>query len=393
MVTMNGDVRVYTQTEISEAAGFTESSGRGWIKDLGGYISPIKGVYGRGKHYDEEAKQKLIEVKRMRDNGYNRKQIIDQLKNGIAPNNIEVYTPKLIKKTEVNVSDVLEVSNEQRLIDTIPLPKELTIDILEILADGNTRVMKKITEAIIQKHNLTEEQISVFYPNNRERVLGKRIRNVRYSLKSEGYIDEVSEGAYAITNKGLKLLSKDVTMIDKEVKKVEKVVDPHDLIKENINLSNKALQKELLAQIQKMDWLDFEKIVLKLLEAMGYGKGSLTPRSNDEGIDGVMQKDYFGRDKVYVQAKRYKNGNKVGREDAQKFIGALSGQNASFGLIITTSDFASTVPEFLAKAKNFDIYTINGKELVDYMIEFNIGVTVKETYVLKEVDFSIFNED
>lgn len=125
---------------------------------------------------------------------------------------------------------------------------------------------------------------------------------------------------------------------------------------------------------------------------MGYGgadgSGRVTPRSNDGGIDGVIDQDILGLRRVYIQAKRYKDGNTVGRPDVQSFVGALTGK-ADGGVFITTSQFTDGAKEYAEKV-GLQVVLIDGARLTKLMIQFGVGVQVRETYKVVEIDEDFF---
>ena len=145
----------------------------------------------------------------------------------------------------------------------------------------------------------------------------------------------------------------------------------------------------------KMDPFRFEQLVVDLLFAMGYGgsreeAAKITKKSNDEGIDGVINEDRLGLDVIYVQAKRWQGT--VGRKEIQSFVGALAGQQANKGVFITTSEFAQTAIDY-AKSVQQKVILIDGTRLAELMIEHNIGVTTARTISLKRIDSDYFEEN
>jgi restriction system protein len=149
----------------------------------------------------------------------------------------------------------------------------------------------------------------------------------------------------------------------------------------------------------KISPYDFEKLVVKLLIAMGYGKmeenkDAVTPKSGDGGIDGIVSADKFGFDSIYIQAKQWKNDSLVNRPEIQKFIGALATtQGATKGIFITTSDFTKGAVEIISKHTQNKIVLVNGKQLAKLMIEYDLGVSTVATYKVKRIDSDFFNED
>lgn len=172
---------------------------------------------------------------------------------------------------------------------------------------------------------------------------------------------------------------------------------PEDALDAAAKKLNKALADELLSQTLEMTPEFFEKLVVRLIVAMGYGgnladAGKAIGRSGDEGIDGTIKEDQLGLDVIYIQAKRYKLENRVGRPDIQGFVGALQGKRARKGIFITTSDFSRDAKEY---ASNIDtkVILINGNTLARYMIDFDVGVTTESIYKVKRIDSDFFTED
>lgn len=143
-----------------------------------------------------------------------------------------------------------------------------------------------------------------------------------------------------------------------------------------------------------MDPFRFEQLVIDLLFAMGYGgsreeAARVTQRSNDGGIDGVINEDRLGLNIIYLQAKRWKDN--VGRVEIQNFVGALAGNRAGKGIFITTSDFTKTALDFSASV-NQTVILINGRRLANLMIEHDVGVASRLTYRIKDVDRDFFED-
>ena len=127
---------------------------------------------------------------------------------------------------------------------------------------------------------------------------------------------------------------------------------------------------------------------------MGYGnfKGTrLTNKSRDGSVDGIVYQDVLGLEIVYIQAKRYQEGNNIGRTDLQKFIGSLSGMKASEGFFFTLSDFTKDALEYLETIQQ-KIVCINGDELIDLLIEYKVGVQVRSVYETYKIDEDYFSE-
>ena len=154
------------------------------------------------------------------------------------------------------------------------------------------------------------------------------------------------------------------------------------------------LAADLLSKVMEQTPSFFEHLVVDLLVKMGYGgaysdAAQVTQLTNDEGIDGIIYEDKLGLDKIYLQAKRWTNP--VGRPVIQQFAGALVGQNASKGVFITTSSYSKEARNYVAGLHQ-KIVLIDGSELAKYMIEYNVGVSVKKVYEVKRIDNDYFEE-
>lgn len=158
---------------------------------------------------------------------------------------------------------------------------------------------------------------------------------------------------------------------------------------------NEALSAEILERIKANSWQFFERLVVDLLLAMGYGglggHGQAFQQGSDGGVDGFINQDKLGLDVVYVQAKRWTDRT-VGRPDIQQFVGALAGRQANRGIFITTSRFAQEAREYV-QALQVRVILIDGQQLATLMIEHGVGVSVWKSYELKRIDSDFFLED
>lgn len=172
---------------------------------------------------------------------------------------------------------------------------------------------------------------------------------------------------------------------------------PDELIESAYNDLNQSLSEELLETMHDMDPYKFEQLVIDLLFAMGYGgsraeAAQVTQKSNDGGIDGIINEDRLGLDVIYVQAKRYQAESTIGRKEIQSFVGALAGQQANKGVFITTSDFKKTAVEYADQVTQ-KVILLNGSRLAQLMIEHNIGVSTVRTISLKRLDSDYFEDN
>jgi restriction system protein len=170
---------------------------------------------------------------------------------------------------------------------------------------------------------------------------------------------------------------------------------PRETVDAAVQEVNEAVAAELLSRIRDQDPSFLERLVLRLLTAMGYGgaAGSAEQlgRSGDEGLDGVIRQDSLGLDQIYVQAKRYAADRPVGRPDIQGFVGALHGAQANRGVFITTSRFSQDAYVYAEKVAA-RIILIDGSTLAGLCVNHNIGVQDREVYVLKRIDEDFFDE-
>ncbi|WP_339903199.1 restriction endonuclease [uncultured Cyclobacterium sp.] len=162
---------------------------------------------------------------------------------------------------------------------------------------------------------------------------------------------------------------------------------PQDLIDTGFETIETEVKTELLDKLKELDPYFFEKVILILLKKMGYGDFIETSKTGDGGIDGIINEDKLGLEKIYTQAKRY-NENKVREKDIRNFIGAMSG-DTSKGVFITTSTFDNSAIR-KAREAHHSIILIDGPKLVDLMHKYNVGVQVKTTYEVKEIDNDFF---
>ena len=173
---------------------------------------------------------------------------------------------------------------------------------------------------------------------------------------------------------------------------------PEEAISEGIKTLESDLRSRLLAEVLEQSPEFFEKLVLQVLKAMGYGSGNENSlqhvgQSGDEGIDGRINQDALGLDQICVQAKRYALDRPIDRVSIQAFIGSLAGQGVTKGIFITTSYFKGTAEEFVTRGSATKVVLVDGEMLIDLMLLHRIGTRVKETYEVFEIDQNYFDEE
>lgn len=292
----------------------------------------------------------------------------------------------------------------------IPKFHETFGPILEILSDGKTIHTRTLLNEVVRKYyaHLPLELMNERTKSG-EVLLYNRIAWGKSYLKKGGYIDYPTRGYVRITEKGLNRKKEPSLseMTDESglqgfytpemsksqpgsvVSNTKSSATPQDLIDSGFQQLEALTKAELRDRILKSDPFYFQKIILLLLERMGYGKFIETPRTSDGGIDGIVNEDTLGLDKIYIQAKRFTQ-NKVRETDVRDFIGAMSG-DTNKGVFVTTSKFDQGAVQ-KAKAAHHKIILIDGDQLVDLLHAFNVGVQVKSTYHVKQVDEDFFQE-
>lgn len=293
------------------------------------------------------------------------------------------------------------------------LPKyhETFIPLLEILSSGQPMNSRELAINVRDKYysNLPENLLNQ-KTSSGANILVDRILWGKSYLKMAKFASYPKRGMVQITDKGRKILerghlsaeelqsdkdfiehresvnSKKDNAVNIEEVKVENA-SPQDLIDSGFSTIETEVKTELLERLKEIDPYYFEKVILILLKKMGYGDFIETSKSGDGGIDGIINEDKLGLEKIYTQAKRY-NENKVREKDIRNFIGAMSGDTRK-GVFITTSTFDEAAIR-KAREAHHSIILVDGAKLVNLMLQFNVGIQIKTVYEVKEVDNDFF---
>lgn len=290
----------------------------------------------------------------------------------------------------------------------IELPKfhETFNPILDVLADGKIIRHRELLKKVVDKYysDLPKELLEEKTKNGEILILNRIAWGKSY-LKKGGYIFYPERGTVQITEKGKKSSSEKLQLKDledesgmmdfyaEERKKGDARNNqisnstPQDLIDTGFSAIESQIKNELLERFKSMDPYYFEKVILILLKKMGYGDFIETSKSGDGGIDGVINEDKLGLDKIYIQAKRWEE-NKVREKDIRNFIGAMSGDTTK-GVFVTTSDFDKGAIQ-KARDAHHKIILINGEKLVGLMYQYNVGLQTKAMYEVKQLDEDFF---
>ena len=292
----------------------------------------------------------------------------------------------------------------------IPKFQETFLPILKVLDKVGTIKTSELKKKVRDEFygDLPKELLEETTKNGDILILN-RIAWAKAYLKQGGMIEQPERALVRITDKGRKILKKgsltlkellhDEEFLARELKgrrtKEKGVVDenasPQDLIDAGFKAVETSAKTDLLIRLRGIDPFYFQKVILLLLEKMGYGDFIETPKSNDGGIDGVISQDKLGLEKIYIQAKRYAENNKIREGDIRNFIGAMS-RDANKGIFVTTSTFDEKAVQ-KARDAGQKIILIDGPILVDLMYKYGIGVQVRNIYEIKQVDEDFSEEE
>jgi restriction system protein len=307
---------------------------------------------------------------------------------------------------------------------TVPDFQTLMLPVLQEFADGAEHAYKEVRERVANRLALSLEDMADMVPSGRKTRFEDRAAWAHTYLKQAGLLSSSRRGIYLITPRGKEVLVSPPEKItteflerfpeyiefkarsrvvsapneivpSKESTDSATVLTPDEQIRAGYQLLLANLAAQLLERVRQASPRFFEELVVQLLVAMGYGgsyadAAQVVGKSGDGGIDGIIKEDRLGLESIYVQAKRWETT--VGRPDVQQVAGALHGNRARKGVMITTSSFSREAIDY-AKASQIAIVLIGGVQLADLMIEFGVGVSDVETIKLKRLDEDYFAEE
>lgn len=291
--------------------------------------------------------------------------------------------------------------------------------LLEAVQDGTPMTLAEVRDAVCTKFSLTDEERREMIASGRQTVIQNRVGWARTYMNKAGLLEIPERGKVKITQRGIEALRNgperisvswlkrfpefkefhgqrpedDVPSIKTEVVAVrEHTATPDEQLESVHKALMDELAGELLSTIRDASPSFFERLVVDLMIAMGYGgsrkeAGQATRATNDDGIDGIIKEDRLGLDVIYLQAKRWTNT--VHRPEIDKFIGALTRRRARKGVFITTSEFSQGARECVSSL-DIKVVLIDGRELARLMIENNLGVTCTQVYEVKDIDSDYF---
>jgi len=303
----------------------------------------------------------------------------------------------------------------------IPDYQSIMLPLLKFHADQQEHFHRDATDYLAQTFNLSEEEKKELLPSGKQTIFVSRVNWAKVYLKMGGLLESTRRKYYKITQRGSEILKHNPSKIDikfleqfpdfVEWRKKSKIADTETQGKETEIASQQTpeesleyayqkirqdLAQELLSLVKRCSPAFFERLVVELLVKMGYGgsikdAGTVKGKSGDGGIDGVIKEDKLGLDIIYIQAKRWDDGV-VGRREIQKFVGALAGHRAKKGIFLTTSNFSKEARDYISTIDS-KIVLIDGEQLANLMIDYDLGVSKITAYEIKRIDSDYFDDN
>lgn len=291
------------------------------------------------------------------------------------------------------------------------------LPVLKAAKDGEVRI-GAVVESLADAFTLSPQQRAHLLPSGKQSTFANRVHWAKSYLAKAALIEPTKRAHFKITDRGLAVLAAPPAKItiaflqqfpefqsfrsadgalkeDAEEHSPAPNLTPDEDMRRAHAQIERELADEMLAKILQAPPSFFEQVVVNLVTAMGYG-GSVTDagqalgQSGDGGVDGVINEDTLGLDRIYVQAKRYKADNVVGPGAIRDFFGALDQFKAGKGLFVTTSSFSSSAVK-TADGLSKRIVLVDGARLTKLMIQFNVGCRVEEVMAIKRIDEDFFD--
>ena len=301
----------------------------------------------------------------------------------------------------------------------VPKYHEFMRPMLEMLGDSREHNIHSLYASLAEFFKLTEADMDEYLPSGKQLLYHNRIGWAKTYLVKAGLAESCKRAVIRITDLGKATLLENPLEInqqylmrfpkfnefvgaketpDKQLPgKLSLTADrtPIEDLEEAYKLIQNRLQDELLQEVIQLTPDQFERMVVELVVAMGYGgtaedAARVVGKTGDEGIDGIIKADRLGFDRIYIQAKKWDPDRTIGRPEIQGFLGALVGKGASKGLFIATCGYSKGAYEFVEKNIAQRISLVDGNQLTALMIEHNIGVSTQSVYTIKNVDSDYF---
>ena len=294
------------------------------------------------------------------------------------------------------------------------------IPVLASLKQNGMMHRRENMDYVAKIEKLSSEDLALKTPRGTS-IFRSRVHWAQTFLAQAGAVSRPQRGYLEITERGLKLLDEnplgfkakkfrefpdyadawgrgnaDDEENDEIVSPSDSEVTPQERIESAVSEIENALASEIVQRVRNLSPKFLEVVVLELLHAMGYGASESSIEHvggpGDEGVDGIIHQDSLGLQRIYVQAKRYKAENSIGRPDIQKFVGALAGQGANGGVFITTSSFSADAKDYASKNLNARVVLIDGAEFGLLMVRHGIGVQKRKTFSIVDIDEDYFED-
>jgi restriction system protein len=286
--------------------------------------------------------------------------------------------------------------------------------LLDTAADGKEHSIQEARESIAKVMALSDEDMKELLPSGTQTKFDNRVAWAKSYCVQAKVLESSRRGYFKITQRGLDLYKHGHKRIDIRIlnqypefvefhkartSKEEEVQPSGETPEETLQKSYESIRSDLTSQILQRIASNspqfFERLVLDLMVAMGYGgsradAGKSVGGTGDEGIDGIIKEDRLGLDLVYLQAKRW--DGTVGRPEVQKFVGALHGKRAKKGVFITTGKFSDDARKYV-ETIDPKVILIDGRMLAELMIDHGLGTTTTATFQIKRIDSDYFTEE
>ena len=299
----------------------------------------------------------------------------------------------------------------------VPDYQTLMLPALQALSNGVETPISEVRARVAAAEHLTAQDLKEMLPSGRQPVFVNRVSWAVIYMERAGLVERVRRAVYRVTAEGKRLLQQNPSRIDlnvlrtypeflnwsvaKKPSTVEPSNEPTDTPEEElesvVQQLRRALEFDVLDRVRKATPAFLEQVVVDLLIAMGYGGGNasmghVTGGSGDGGIDGTIREDTLGLDQVYVQAKKYAEGNTVGESDLRNFAGAIDATGTTKGVFVTTANFTRSARNYVARSPK-RIVLIDGEELARLMVTHDIGVRIRISHQIKRIDEDYFTQD
>ena len=270
----------------------------------------------------------------------------------------------------------------------IPKHDDIRGPVMKLLKNNGTMKLRDFTEPLANHFNLTDDEVNEIYASGNGYIFYDRISWALSYLNMAGLLDKPKRGMYKINQTGIELLKTPKKVNDD----TSSDLTPQEKLYTSFSNIRKSVYTDILNTILSKTPAEFERLVVMLLQKMGYGgeiknSGLVTKISNDGGIDGIIKEDVLGLGRIHIQAKRYKLDSGIGREEIQKFVGALTVAQSNKGVFITTSYYSKGALEYADNLNGMTtLVLIDGNQLAEHIYDYGLGMQIEQTIEIKKLD-------